>query len=110
MKKFDIAGMPAAGHGQREKNVFYQTPEFKMRVISLDPGESISRCDMASHVVFVCMKGEAEVSIGGEKIALSEGLGLVAEPASVSMRTDTGARLLGIQIEKARAGTDPRGL
>ena len=53
---------------------------------------------------------KAEVNIGGEKISLSEGLGLVAEPAVVSMKTDTGARLLGIQIEKTRTGTDQQGL
>jgi len=105
MKKFDMAGMETFGYDQREKNVFYQTREFKMRVVSLAPGESLPECEMASHVVFVCLEGEAEVSVGEEEISLCTGQGLVTEPAAVSMRTETGARLLGIQIAKARAVT-----
>jgi quercetin dioxygenase-like cupin family protein len=105
MKKFDIAGMETFGYDQREKNVFYQTREFKMRVIGLAPGESLPECEMASHVVFICLEGEAEVNVGQEKISLSTGQGLVTEPATVSMKTETGARLLGIQIAKAIAGT-----
>ena len=105
MKKFDIAGMEPSGYDQREKNVFYQTREFKMRVIGLAPGERLPKCEMASHVVFICLKGEVEMSVGEEKISLSAGQGLVTEPATVSMKTETGARLLGIQIAKTRAGT-----
>jgi quercetin dioxygenase-like cupin family protein len=105
MKKFDIAGMETFGYDQREKNVFYQTREFKMRVIGLAPGESLPECEMASHVVFICLEGEAEVNVGQEKISLSTGQGLVTEPATVSMKTETSARLLGIQIAKAIAGT-----
>jgi len=109
MKKFDMAGMETSGYDQREKNVFYQTREFKMRIIGLASGESLPECEMASHVVFICLEGEAEVSVGEEKISLSTGQGLVTEPATVSMKTDTGARLLGIQIAKVRAGTAEEG-
>jgi quercetin dioxygenase-like cupin family protein len=104
MKKFDIVGMETSGYDQREKNVFYQTREFKMRVIGLAPGESLPECDMASHVVFICLEGEVDVNVGEEKISLSRGQGLATEPSTVSMKTDTGARLLGIQIAKAGAG------
>jgi len=109
MKKFDMAQMDAHEYGQREKNVFYETPEFKMRVIDLAPGQSLPKCEMASHVVFICIKGEAEVSVGEKKIPLSTGQGLVIEPSTVSMKTNTGARLLGIQIAEARSGTEQAG-
>jgi len=109
MKKFDIAGMETFGYDQREKNIFYKTREFKMRVIGLAPGERLPKCEMASHVVFICFKGTADVNVGEEKISLSTGQGLVTEPAIVSMKTDKGARLLGIQIAKARAGTAEEG-
>lgn len=109
MKKFDIAWMEASGYDHREKNIFYQTREFKMRVIGLAPGESLPKCEMASHVVFLCIEGEAEVSVGEEKISLSTGQCLVTEPATVSMTTETGARLLGIQIAKAIAETAEEG-
>jgi mannose-6-phosphate isomerase-like protein (cupin superfamily) len=102
-KRFDILSMKAYGYGQREKNVFYAIPEFKMRVISLGPGESMPKCDMASYVIFVGVEGEAEVDVGTDRVAISRGQCLVTEPAKLSMRTNTGARLLGIQVAKGNA-------
>ena len=98
MKVFDITDMEAYGYDQRSKNVFHETPEFKMRVIDLAPGGSIPLCEMASHVVFVCIEGEALVTVNGDEVSLTPGNGLVTEPATVSMRSHVGAKLLGIQI------------
>ena len=98
MKKFDIACMEAHEYDQRGKSVFYETPEFKMRVIDLAPGESLPQCKMASYVVFVCMEGEAEVVVVGEGMTVGRGQCLVTEPATIAMSTQVGARLLGIQI------------
>ncbi len=98
MKTFDIADMEAYGYEQRSSNVFYETAEFKMRVIDLAPGGSIPLCEMASHVVFVCVEGEALVTVDGDEVPLTPTRGLVTEPATVSMRSDVGAKLLGIQI------------
>ncbi|MEL7667001.1 MAG: hypothetical protein AAGU73_02210, partial [Actinomycetota bacterium] len=88
MKMFDIGNMDALGYDQRSRNVFHETPEFKMRVIDLLPGGSIPLCEMASHVVFVCVDGEAFVTVNGEEAGISPGQGVVTEPATVSMRTD----------------------
>ena len=99
MKKFDITGMIAHEYDQRGKNVFYETPEFKMRIIALEPGQHMPRCDMMSFVVFVCIEGDAEVYVGIDKVSISAGQGLVTEPATISMETKRGARLLGIQIK-----------
>ena len=102
-KRFDIVSMKAYGYDQREKNVFHVTPEFKMRVISLGPGESMPKCDMASYVIFVGIEGEAEVDVGTDRVVISRGQCLVSEPATLSMRTNAGARLLGIQVAKGNA-------
>jgi mannose-6-phosphate isomerase-like protein (cupin superfamily) len=102
-KRFDIANMLAYEYDQREKNVFHVTPEFKMRVISLGPGESMPKCDMASYVIFVGIEGEAEVDVGTDRVVISRGQCLVSEPATLSMRTNPGARLLGIQVAKGNA-------
>jgi mannose-6-phosphate isomerase-like protein (cupin superfamily) len=102
-KQFDILNMKAYGYDRREKNVFYASPEFKMRVISLSPGESMPKCDMASYVIFVGIEGEAEVDVGSDRISISRGRCLVSEPATLSMRTNAGARLLGIQVAKKNA-------
>jgi len=101
MNTFDINDMEAHGYEQRSKNVFHQTPEFKMRVVDLAPAGSIPLCEMASHVVFVCVHGEALVTVDGEEVSLTPAKGLVTEPATVSMRSDVGAKLLGIQIVPA---------
>jgi len=98
MLTFDIAHMQAHEYDQREKNVFYEKPEFKLRTIDLASGQSMPRCDMMSHVVFVCVEGEVEVSVGVDKATISKGQCLVALPATISMQTKRGARLLGIQI------------
>jgi mannose-6-phosphate isomerase-like protein (cupin superfamily) len=103
MKQFDILNMKAYGYDRREKNVFYASPEFKMRVISLSPGESMPKCDMASYVIFVGIEGEAEVDVGTDRVAISRGQCLVSEPATLSMRTNAGARLLGIQVAEKNA-------
>jgi mannose-6-phosphate isomerase-like protein (cupin superfamily) len=102
-KRFDIPSMKAYGYDQREKNVFYAIREFKMRVISLGPGESMPKCDMTSYVIFVAIEGEAEVDVGTDRVAISRGQCLVTEPATLSMRTNTGVRLLGIQVAKGNA-------
>lgn len=103
MKVFDITDMEAYGYELRSKNVFHETPEFKMRVVDLPAGGSIPQCEMAFHVVFVCVEGEALVTVNGEETSLTPGKGLVTTPATVSMRSDTGAKLLGIQIAPATA-------
>jgi len=100
MKRFDVANMTAYGHDQREKNVLCETREFKMRVIALGPGESIPECEMASYVIFVCVEGEAEVRVSEDRITVSKGQVVVSEPATLSMTTHTGSRLLGIQVTK----------
>ena len=84
---------------QREKDVFYQASEFKMRVINLAAGESIPKCDMASHVVFVCIKGQGRSKHGGRyKGSISCGDGLITESATLSMSITSGVRVLRIQI------------
>ena len=101
MKTFDVSNMDAWGYDQRSRNVFHETPESKMRVIDLAPGEGIPLCVMASHVVFVCVDGQAFVTVNGEEATIGSGQGVVTEPATVSMRTDVGAKLLGVQVRPA---------
>ena len=74
MLTFDIAHMQAHEYEQREKNVFYEKPEFKLRIIDLAAGQNMPRCDMMSHVVFMCVEGEVEVSVGVDKATISKGM------------------------------------
>ncbi|MBC8472049.1 MAG: hypothetical protein H8D56_21535 [Planctomycetes bacterium] len=100
MKVFDLDEMTAHPYEEREKNVFYQAKEFKTRVIELPPGGRIPPCEMAEHVIFYVLDGEARLSVNSEAVVLKEKQCLFTEPATISMKTENGARLMGIQVVK----------
>ncbi len=103
MKVFDLDEIMAHPYEEREKNVFYQAREFKIRVIELPPGGRIPLCEMAEHVMFYVLDGEARVSVNSETVVLKEKQCLITEPATISMKTASGAKLMGIQIAKSTA-------
>jgi len=98
MKVFDLNQMPVFPYEQREKNVFYQAREFKVRIIELPPGGHVPDCEMASHVIFVVLNGKVNVTVNSEQAVIKEKQCLITEPATLSMRAENGARLVGIQI------------
>ncbi len=100
MKVFDLDAMEAKPYEERDKNVFYQAPEFKTRIIELAAGGEIPLCEMSDHVIFYVLTGEAEVTVNGESSTLRDGQCLISPPATFSMTTKAGARLLGIQIKE----------
>jgi len=100
MKIFNLGDVSALPYEQREKNVFYQTKEFKTRIIELPPGGHLPTCEMASHVIFYVLDGEARVTVNSKTIEIKEKQCLINEPATLSMTTGKGVRLMGIQIAK----------
>jgi len=101
MNMFALDEMTAHPYEEREKNVFYQAKEFKTRVIELPPGGRIPLCEMAEHVIFYVLNGEAKLSVNSEVVVLKEKQCLITGPAKISMRTERGAKLMGIQIAKS---------
>ena len=100
MKVFDLNKIAAFPYEQRENNVFYQVKEFKTRIIELPPGGQMPTCEMASHVIFYVLGGEARVTVNSETVELKEKQCLITEPATLSMTTEKGVRLMGIQVLK----------
>lgn len=100
MQVFDLKTMASHPYEQRDKNVFYETREFKARITELAPGGEIPRCEMTSYIIFYVMEGSAELKVDGEKTAIREGECFITEPATLSMKTENGVRILGIQIAK----------
>lgn len=92
-----ISGFPI---GEKHKNELYKTADFKIRVIDLPENGSIPECDMATHVVFVVMDGQVDITVNGKEYRLIEKQSLASEPAAFSMKTNIGAKLMGIQIQK----------
>ncbi len=101
MQVFDISAMAAHSYSEREKNVLYQTPRFKVRIIELPAGGSMPDCEMASHVLFYVVRGETKVQVNQQTATINEGQCLISEPATLSMKTEAGVKILGIQIAAA---------
>lgn len=91
-----IVGKP---YEERHKNVLYKTGDFKIRVIDLPENGTLPECDMETHVVFVVMSGQVEITVNGQVHSLGEKQSLASEPAVFSMKTNEGAKLMGIQIK-----------
>jgi quercetin dioxygenase-like cupin family protein len=102
MQVFDLSAMVAHPYSEREKNVFYQAPQFKLRIIELPAGGAMPVCEMTSHVLFYVVRGEAEVQVNRQTARIREGQCLVSEPATMSMKTAAGVKILGIQIASAQ--------
>lgn len=100
MQIFDLKEMRAHPLEERDKNIFYQAEEFKMRIVELSPGEEIPSCEMESYVIFYVVEGEAQVGVNEEKVELKKGQCLATEPVTMSMRTESGVKIMGIQIQK----------
>ena len=99
MKVFDVNTMEAHSYEERRKDIFYQTEDFKTRITVLPPGGTIPDCDMSDHVIFYVVEGEAEVTVNEETADLRKGQCLITPLATLSMRTATGARILGVIIK-----------
>lgn len=100
MKVVDMNNLEVAVYAQREKNVIHKGNRFKVRAIELGANGQIPECDMRENVIFLMLSGDAEVTVNGTPIVVGPGHCLITEPAKVSMRSRSGARMLGIQIEE----------
>ena len=101
MQVFDLKAMKAYPYEERDKNVFYKAEEFKARIIELPAGGEMPTCEMASYVIFYVIEGAAEVRVDQEKVYIIEGQCLITEPATLSVRTNDGVKIMGIQVVKS---------
>ena len=100
MEMFDLKKIKAYPYAKRDKNILYSQSNFKVRIIELPPNGEMPTCKMDSYVMFYVLKGEAAIDINQEKKILSEGQCFITEPATLSMKTKNGVKILGVQIMK----------
>ena len=100
MKILDFKKIKGFPYHERNKNVLYNTNDFKIRIIDLPENGALPECEMASHVVFVVMHGQVDINVNGKKFSLTEKQSIVSEPGAFSMSTINGTKLMGIQINK----------
>jgi mannose-6-phosphate isomerase-like protein (cupin superfamily) len=99
MEIFDLMKLIAEDFDNRNVNVFYENDLFKTRVILLEAGGKIPKCQMNSFVMFYVVKGEVLLRKNDESSILKENQVFISEPALLSMESTAGARLMGIQIK-----------
>lgn len=100
MQIFDLNKMQSFPYEKRDKNVFYITDEFKVRIINLAAGEEIPECIMSSYVIFYVIEGEAVVTVNSEDKVINSGVCFITEPAKLALKTKSGVKIIGIQINK----------
>ncbi len=103
MQTFNFRTMEAYPYDQRDKNVLYQTGDFKTRIIELKTGEKLppdEPCKMESHVIFYVVSGKIGITIDGEHSELEEDHCVISAPGSYQMEAKEDCKLLGIQIKK----------
>ena len=101
MQVFELKAMVSYPYEERDKNIFYKAKEFKARIIELPPGGEMPTCEMASYVIFYVIEGAAEVKVNQEKANIKEGQCLITKPATLSLRTNDGVKIMGIQVVKS---------
>lgn len=99
MKIFDFNKLESFPYEQREKNVFYKSSGFKMRIIELPEGGKMSKCEMDSFVIFYITQGAAHITVNEQTVKVCYGQVLVTEPAVLSIKTRSGAKIMGIQVK-----------
>lgn len=57
-------------------------------------------CDMESYVMFYVISGSAQVTVNEETAELAAGQCLITEPATLSMTSEDGVRMMAVQITK----------
>lgn len=98
MKTFNLKEMTVHSYNERDKNVFYKADEFKVRIIELPSRGEMPTCEMADHVLFTVVSGSADVFVDGEITTIREGQMMITPPATLSMKTRDGVRIVGVQI------------
>lgn len=101
MQVFDFKTMISHPYEQRDKNVFYKVKEFKARIIELPPVGEIPTCEMASYIIFYVIEGATEAKVNQEKTIIKEEQCLITEPVTLSMKTEKGVKIMGIQVVKS---------
>lgn len=108
MNVFDLKTSTAYPLGEREKNVLYRGKGFKVRIVELLPEGEIPPCDMAQHVVFTVVSGTVDISVNDEIVHAQPSHCVVIHPATVAMKSASGARVMAVQIDDV-AHSDAKG-
>jgi len=98
MEIFDLNDSNVYPFEERDKNVLFHSGAFKVRLIQLEAGGEIPPCAMAMNVIFCVLQGKGIITINGQSNQAKPHSLIITPPATISMKTDEGMKVLGIQI------------
>jgi mannose-6-phosphate isomerase-like protein (cupin superfamily) len=96
---FDLKTIKTFPYKDRDKNVFFKSNDFKVRMIALAKNEENPCCEMKDSVIFYVIDGEGEIEVNSKKDKIFAGNCIVTEPSKISLKTKNGIKILGIQIK-----------
>jgi len=98
MEIFDLNDSNVYPFEERDKNVLSQSRTFKVRLIQLEAGGQIPPCKIEMNVIFCVLQGKGLITVD-EQVNQVKPHSLIITPlATISMESEEGMRLLGIQI------------
>jgi mannose-6-phosphate isomerase-like protein (cupin superfamily) len=98
MEVFDLNDINIFPFEERDKNVIFQSETFKVRLIQLGAGGEIPPCKMATNVIFCVLQGKGLITVNEHSTHVKAHSLIVVPPTTISMKSEEGMRLLGIQI------------
>lgn len=98
MEIFDLNDIRVHPLEERDRNVLFQNETFKVRLIQVDPEGEIPPCSMATNVLFCVLQGEGVITVNDRPNEVKPHSLIITPPATISMKSEDGMRLLGIQI------------
>ena len=98
IKVFDLNDIHVHPFEERERNVIFQSETFKVRLIQLEAGGEIPPCNMAMNVLFCILQGEGVIVVNEVSNQVKPHSLIITPPATISMKSEKGMRVLGIQI------------
>jgi quercetin dioxygenase-like cupin family protein len=95
---FDLNDIHVHPFEERDKNLLFQSEAFKVRLIKLEAGGEIPPCNMAMNVLFCILQGEGVIVVNEVSNQVKPHSLVITPPATISMKSERGMRILGIQI------------
>lgn len=106
MEVLDFNKIEAYPYTERNKNILYSQNTFKIRIIELPPNGTMPECEMTSSVIFYIIKGSARVTVDKEQKSITEGQCLITKPATISIITNSGVKIMAVQIDMLSTEND----
>ncbi|MHC1787472.1 MAG: AraC family ligand binding domain-containing protein [Christensenellales bacterium] len=103
MNIYDLTKLELDPNAGGNCGAFYQNDLINARLIVLKAGQKIPNARVDSYVLFYVVAGEVFLTCNEETVRLQENQVFISGPATLSLETAQGARLMGVRISMGAA-------